>query len=94
MGCVQGMEGRSSSGLASAHPQDAVEGQSSAVLGLSRGSRLTGCWLLARAGVLCSKHPRNPQLTLCPGLLGDGAVWLLRMGILASAPAELVLLPI
>lgn len=43
---------------------------------LFRGSRFANCCFLARGSMLWGKHPKNPLVTLFPGFLGDGAVWL------------------
>lgn len=43
---------------------------------LFSGCRFASCCLLARASILWGKCPRNALVTLFPGFLGDGVVWL------------------
>lgn len=77
-GCALGPRGRGSSGLASAHPWDAGEGQRGNVghFQFFRGSRFAACCLLARASVLWRKYCRNSLVMPFPGFVSDGAVWL------------------
>lgn len=97
-GCVLGLGGRSGAALASAQTQGAGEEQSRAVLGISSSSGAPGLRVaVSWQGAVCC-GVSTPGTHWSPHSLGSWVMVLsgfkaaLQMGILVSAPAELVLL--